>query len=96
MNVLIEMTTLSLSRPTTDTPVEVVAAWYRSTARLHEHMAGQSGVDSAEALSAAAAANEHALALVRHATTSATEGTRHRSRKLECIHVRPAPEKPRS
>ncbi|MBF6074288.1 hypothetical protein ACIHAX_30745 [Nocardia sp. NPDC051929] len=47
MNVLIEMTALCLTRPARDAGAEAAAAWYAAKARLHDHLAGSGGPDSA-------------------------------------------------
>ncbi|MEV0063396.1 hypothetical protein [Nocardia sp. NPDC050718] len=56
MNVLIEMTALCLTRPTRGAGAESLAAWYTAKARLHEHLAGLGGPDSAREHQLAASA----------------------------------------
>lgn len=65
MNVLIEMTALSIGRPSADASVETIAAWYEAKSKLHEHIAAQGGPDSARESAIAAAAHDHALQLLR-------------------------------
>ncbi|MBJ8346424.1 hypothetical protein [Antrihabitans sp. YC2-6] len=61
MNVLIEMTSLAIGRPTADADAETVAVWYEAKARLHEHLARQDGTDSARENALALRAHERAL-----------------------------------
>ena len=65
MNVLIEMTALSIGRPTAGASAECVAAWYEAKARLHEHLAAQGGPDSAHESVLAAHAHERSVRLLR-------------------------------
>ncbi|MBJ8344359.1 hypothetical protein [Antrihabitans sp. YC2-6] len=65
MNVLIEMTALSISRPASCTDPEQLAAWYEAKARLHEHLAAENSADHAREIALAAAAHEHSLRLLR-------------------------------
>ncbi len=60
MNVLIEMTALCLTRPARGAGPESLAAWYAAKARLHEHLAGLGGPDSAREHELAAAAHRRA------------------------------------
>ncbi|MGW5570338.1 hypothetical protein ACWEVD_03985 [Nocardia thailandica] len=60
MNVLIEMTALCLNRPARDAGEEALAAWYAAKARLHEHLAGLGGPDSARERELAASARRRA------------------------------------
>ena len=57
MNVLIEMTALCLTRPARGASAEALASWYAAKARLHDHLAGLGGPDSAR---------EHELAVAAH------------------------------
>jgi hypothetical protein len=43
VTVLIEMTALSIGRPTPEASRGLVAEWYEAKARLHEHLAGVGG-----------------------------------------------------
>lgn len=70
MNVLIEMTALSISRPTSTASAEQLAAWYEAKARLHEHLAAESSGDSAHESALAAQAYEHSMRLL-HARAAA-------------------------
>jgi hypothetical protein len=64
MSLLEEMTQVVLSRPShTATPAEV-AAWYHRKAALLDRIAGERGVDSAEASTQAATARERARRLL--------------------------------
>lgn len=65
MNVLIEMTALSVGRPSADASAECVAAWYEAKARLHEHLAAQGGPDSARESALAVRAHERSQLLLR-------------------------------
>ena len=67
MNVVLEMTALSISRPAADSPVESVAAWYEAKARLHEHLAALGDTDHARERMLAASAHERSLSLLRSA-----------------------------
>lgn len=67
MNVLIEMTTLSLGRPAADATAETIAAWYEAKSRLHEHLAAQGGPDSSREQALAIAAHERSLQVLRRA-----------------------------
>ncbi|MBJ8348416.1 hypothetical protein [Antrihabitans sp. YC2-6] len=62
MNIMIEMTALSLSRPSPDAPRSVAAAWYERKARLHEQLV-QDGTDAEHERVYAAIARAHALTL---------------------------------
>ena len=65
MNVLIEMTALSISRPARCADPEQRAAWFEAKARLHEHLAAESGADRARESALALQAHEHSLRLLR-------------------------------
>lgn len=65
MNVLIEMTALSLSRPARNAHPEQLAAWFEAKARLHEHLAAESSTDRAHESALAAQAHERSLRLRR-------------------------------
>lgn len=47
MNVLIEMTALSISRSTSSADSEQLAAWFEAKALLHAHLAAESSADRA-------------------------------------------------
>ena len=63
MNVLMEMTALSIGRPTPGASQGSVAEWYEAKARLHEHLARQGGPDSARESALAIRARERSLQL---------------------------------
>lgn len=64
MNVLIEMTALSIGRPASDANPADRAAWYEAKARLHEYLAAESAADRARETFLAAQAHEHSLRLL--------------------------------
>ncbi|MCM6776601.1 hypothetical protein NDR87_23045 [Nocardia sp. CDC159] len=66
MNVLVEMTALTLGRPTAETNDIERAAWYEAVANLHWYLAGQGGPDAARENALAARAHERSLELLRH------------------------------
>lgn len=67
MNVLIEMTALTMHRPSAGAAPAEVARWYEQKARLHEYLAGEGGPDSArERLLARSAHARSARLLGRH------------------------------
>lgn len=63
MNVMIEMTTLCLSRPHRGADPQSLAAWYAAKARLHEHLAGLGGPDSAREYELAESARRRSSSL---------------------------------
>ncbi len=63
MNILIEMTTLSMARPTAGASNEDIAAWFDAKARLHEHLAAQGGSDAAHEFALAESAHRRSLRL---------------------------------
>ncbi|MBF6214041.1 hypothetical protein IU433_21360 [Nocardia puris] len=63
MNVLIEMQTLCLTRPSSGADADSLARWYAAKARLHEHLAGEGGPDSGRERELAASARRHAQRL---------------------------------
>ena len=65
MNVMIEMTALSISRPMAGSTPETIAAWYEAKARLHEHLASEGGPDNVRERMLAASAHERSLRLLR-------------------------------
>ncbi|PKV98625.1 hypothetical protein [Nocardia fluminea] len=65
MNVPIEMTALCLSRPARGASAEALASWYAAKARLHDHLAGLGGPDSAR---------EHELAVAAHRRAQVAAG----------------------
>jgi hypothetical protein len=65
MNVLIEMTALSLSRSASCADSAHLAAWFEAKARLHEHLANENGADRARERALAVQAREHSLRLLR-------------------------------
>ncbi|NMN93925.1 hypothetical protein FGL95_02610 [Nocardiaceae bacterium YC2-7] len=65
MNVLIEMTALSMSRSASCGDAEKLAAWFEAKARLHEHLAAEGGADRARESALAVQAHEHSLRLLR-------------------------------
>lgn len=67
MNIMIEMTALSISRPAADSTVETIAAWYEAKARLHEHLAELGDTDHVRERMLAASAHERSLQLLRDA-----------------------------
>lgn len=71
MNVLIEMTALSIGRPTAGASAESTAAWFEAKARLHEHLASQGGPDSARESALAVRAHERSLILLRQGVGAA-------------------------
>ena len=68
MNVLIEMTTLSLARPTVGASTEVIAAWLEAKACFHEHLAREGGPDAEHEQELAINARRRSLSLIRGAT----------------------------
>ena len=65
MNVMIEMTALSLSRSASCADTELLAAWFEAKARLHEHLADESGTDREREIAFAVQAHEHSSRLLR-------------------------------
>ncbi|AEF39217.1 hypothetical protein [Hoyosella subflava] len=65
MNVLIEMTALSISRSASCADSNELAAWFEAKARLHEHLAVESAADRARESALALEAHEHSLRLLR-------------------------------
>ncbi|CAM3702777.1 hypothetical protein [Smaragdicoccus niigatensis] len=64
MNVLIEMATLSMSRPTVGASNEEVAGWLEAKARLHEQLAVEGGCDQERERTLAANAHRRAMNLI--------------------------------
>ncbi|MBF6545181.1 hypothetical protein [Nocardia brasiliensis] len=64
MNVLVEMTALTLSRPTAEAGATERAAWYEAKANLHTYLAGQGGADAARETALAARAHQRSLELL--------------------------------
>ena len=62
MNVLTELTHLSVARPSAGAPAETVAAWYAAKSRLHAHLAELGGPDC-----------EHERALAKRAQQRAAD-----------------------
>jgi hypothetical protein len=67
MNVLIEMTALSVGRPGAGSSADEVAAWFQAKARLHEHLAAQGGPDALRESALAASAYQRSFNLLRQA-----------------------------
>ncbi len=67
MNVLIEMTALSVGRPAADAPASTVAAWFEAKSRLHEHLASLGGPDAERERALAAAAHARSQRVLRAA-----------------------------
>ncbi|ORM38246.1 hypothetical protein BFL43_00495 [Williamsia sp. 1135] len=65
MNVLIEMTALSISRSTSSADSEQLAAWFEAKALLHAHLAAESSADRAHESALADQAREHSLRVLR-------------------------------
>lgn len=76
MNVLIEMTMLSLGMPCDDASSETRAAWYRAKAALHEHLAAAGGDDRERERALVAKALEKSVQLLRMAESPATPSQR--------------------
>ncbi|KAA8886640.1 hypothetical protein F3087_22975 [Nocardia colli] len=64
MNVLVEMTALTLSRPTAGAGDIERAAWYEAKANLHSYLAGQGGTDAARETALAVSAHQRSLELL--------------------------------
>ena len=64
MNVLSEMTSLAFRRPAADADVATIAAWFEAKARLHEHLALESGADSVRERALANSAHRRATMLL--------------------------------
>ncbi|TSD99239.1 hypothetical protein FOS14_12840 [Skermania sp. ID1734] len=65
MNVMIEMTALSVGRPHNGASTEAVAAWYEAKSRLHEHLASLGGPDADRERALAVSAHERSLRMLR-------------------------------
>lgn len=65
MNVLVEMTALTINRPSTEAGNIERAAWYEAKANLHEYLAGLGGPDAAHETALAASAHERSAQLLR-------------------------------
>ncbi|WP_069161948.1 hypothetical protein [Nocardia altamirensis] len=66
MNVLVEMTALTLSRPTAEAGDIERAAWYEAKANLHTYLAEQGGSDAARETALALSAHQRSLELLGH------------------------------
>lgn len=64
MNVLSEMTALSMARPAPGAGKAEIAAWFESKALLHQHLADEGGSDVARERELAASAHRRALAVM--------------------------------
>ncbi|WP_378742648.1 hypothetical protein [Nocardia brasiliensis] len=61
---MVEMTALTLSRPTAEAGAIERAAWYEAKANLHTYLAGQGGSDAARETALAVSARQRALELL--------------------------------
>lgn len=64
MNVMVEMTALTLNRPTTEADAIERAAWYKAKADLHTYLAEQGGSDAARETALALSAHQRSLELL--------------------------------
>ncbi|CAM3718149.1 hypothetical protein [Smaragdicoccus niigatensis] len=64
MNVLLEMTALSLARPTFDASSTEIAAWFEAKACFHDHLAGEGGPDAEHERALATSARRRSLVLM--------------------------------
>ncbi|MCE5289335.1 MAG: hypothetical protein LLG14_08825 [Nocardiaceae bacterium] len=68
MNVLLEMTALSMARPTFDATSTEIAAWLEAKACFHDHLAGEGGADAEHERHLAQSARRRSLGLLRGVT----------------------------
>ncbi|MET8759965.1 hypothetical protein [Lentzea sp. NPDC004782] len=74
-NVVIEMNSLYLARPSANASDDTVAAWYRAKGRLHERIAAEGDDDAVQELAYATASYEHAIRLERRSSAEALRQT---------------------